>query len=55
MVFSGTTVKEGTGWMMVLAVGKNSTAGKILEHVMQNKNDEESNQTYLELKLVDIA
>ena len=55
MVFSGTTVKEGTGWMMVLAVGKNSTAGKILMHVMQNKNDEESNQTPLELKLGDIA
>jgi len=55
MLFSGTIVKEGTGWMMVLAVGKNSAQGKILEHVMQNKNDEESNQTPLELKLGDIA
>ena len=40
--------------MMVLAVGKNSAAGKIREHVMQNKNDEESNQTPLEIKLGDI-
>jgi len=55
IVFSGTIVKEGSGWMMVLAVGKNSAAGKIREHVMQNKNDEESNQTPLEIKLGDIA
>ena len=55
MVFSGTIVKEGSGWMLVLAVGKNSAAGKIREHVMQNKNDEESNQTPLEIKLGDIA
>lgn len=55
MMFSGTTIKEGNGWMMVLATGKNSAAGKIREHVMQNKNDEESNQTPLEIKLGDIA
>ena len=55
MVFSGTTVKEGEGWMLVLATGPNSAAGKIREHVMQNKEDEESNQTPLELKLGDIA
>lgn len=44
MVFSGTTVKEGEGWMLVLATGPNSAAGKIREHVMQNKEDEESNK-----------
>ena len=55
MLFSGTTIKEGYGWMLVLATGKNSAAGKIREHVMQNKNDEESNQTPLEIKLGDIA
>ena len=55
MLFSGTIIKEGYGWMLVLATGKNSSAGKIREHVMQNKNDEESNQTPLELKLADIA
>ena len=55
MVFSGTTVKEGEGWMLVLATGPNSAAGKIREHVMQNKEDEESNKTPLELKLEDIA
>ena len=55
MVFSGTTVKEGEGWMLVLATGPNSAAGKIREHVMQNKEDEESNQTPLEIKLADIA
>ena len=55
LVFSGTTVKEGSAWMLVLAVGKNSASGKIREHVMQNKNDEESNQTPLEIKLGDIA
>ena len=55
MVFSGTTVKEGEGWMLVLATGQNSAAGKIREHVMQNKEDEESNKTPLELKLEDIA
>ena len=55
MVFSGSTVKEGEGWMLVLATGQNSAAGKIREHVMQNKEDEESNKTPLELKLEDIA
>ena len=55
MVFSGTTVKEGEGWMLVLATGQNSAAGKIREHVMQNKEDEESNKTPLEIKLEDIA
>jgi len=55
MVFSGTTVKEGEGWMLVLATGPNSAAGKIREHVMQNKEDEESNKTPLEIKLEDIA
>ena len=39
----------------VLATGPNSAAGKIREHVMQNKEDEESNQTPLEIKLADIA
>jgi Ca2+ transporting ATPase len=55
MVFSGTTVKEGEGWILVLATGPNSASGKIREHVMQNKEDEESNKTPLELKLEDIA
>ena len=55
MLFSGTTVKEGEGWMLVLATGPNSQAGRIREHVMQNKEDEESNKTPLELKLEDIA
>ena len=55
MVFSGTTVKEGEGWMLVLATGPNSQAGKIREHVMQNKEDDESNKTPLEIKLEDIA
>ena len=55
MVFSGTTVKEGEGWMLVLATGPNSASGKIREHVMQNKEDEESNKTPLEIKLEDIA
>ena len=55
MVFSGTIVKEGEGWMLVLATGPNSAAGKIREHVMQNKEDEESNKTPLEIKLGDIA
>ena len=55
MVFSGTTVKEGEGWMLVLATGPNSQAGRIREHVMQNKEDDESNKTPLELKLEVIA
>ena len=55
MVFSGTTVKEGEGWILILATGPNSASGKIREHVMQNKEDEESNKTPLELKLEDIA
>ncbi len=55
MVFSGTTVKEGEGWILVLATGPNSASGKIREHVMQNKEDEESNKTPLEIKLEDIA
>jgi len=55
MVFSGTTVKEGEGWILILATGPNSASGKIREHVMQNKEDEESNKTPLEIKLEDIA
>ena len=55
MVFSGTTVKEGEGWMLVLATGPNSAAGKIREHIMQSKEDEEKNKTPLEIKLADIA
>ncbi len=35
MVFSGTTVKEGEGWILVLE--NNSAAGKKGEHVMQKK------------------
>ena len=55
LVFSGTTVKEGEGWILILATGPNSASGKIREHVMQNKEDEESNKTPLEIKLEDIA
>ena len=55
LVFSGTTVKEGEGWILVLATGPNSASGKIREHVIQNKEDEESNKTPLEIKLEDIA
>lgn len=55
LLFSGTTVKAGEGWMLVLATGPNSASGKIREHVMQNKADAESNRTPLELKLAAIA
>ena len=37
MVFSGTTVKEGEGWMFVLATGPNSAADKIREHAWKIK------------------
>lgn len=55
ILLSGTLIKAGGGWMMVLAVGKNSTGGKIKEAVRQNKNDEESSKTPLEIKLEEIA
>ena len=34
MIFSGTTVKEGEGWILLLATGPNSASGKIREYVI---------------------
>lgn len=54
IVFSGTSVKEGNGWYMVLSVGSNSKKGKIQESVQQNVENDES-KTPLENKLDVIA
>mgnify|MGYP002625047044 CR=1 FL=1 len=55
MILSGTIVKEEEGWILVLDQVPNSASGKICEYFMQNKEDEESNKTPLELKWEDIA
>jgi P-type Ca2+ transporter type 2B len=54
LIFSGTTVYSGSGWCLVVAVGKNSVSGKIREVVKQAHNEDET-KTPLELKLEDIA
>ena len=54
LIFSGSTVYEGSGWYLVLAVGKNSNSGKIEQSVKQAHNENES-KTPLEVKLEDIA
>lgn len=54
ILISSTTVESGTGWFLVIAVGKNSVKGKINTLVFNSKTDE-NNKTPLELKLSDIA
>jgi magnesium-transporting ATPase (P-type) len=50
-LFSGCQVSEGTALMMVLAVGVNSTGGKIQELL----NESQDNLTPLQAKLKDVA
>ena len=54
VLYSGTMVKEGNGWMLVLAVGKNSKKGKIEADIIASQQAEDS-KTPLENKLEDIA
>ena len=49
LLWSGTNVEYGQGWMIVLAVGKNSSSGKILESVLINSENQD--KTPLEIKL----
>ena len=50
LIWSGTSVELGNGWMMILAVGKNSSNGKIMNTVLANKLNSD-NKTPLEIKL----
>jgi Ca2+ transporting ATPase len=52
LLWSGTLVKTGSGWMVVLAVGKHSFSGRIKLTVKQAQTDD---KTPLEIKLEDIA
>lgn len=54
LIFSGTQVKEGSGWYLAWAVGTNSKKGQIMQSVQQNQENDDS-KTPLELKLDDIA
>lgn len=54
LLLSGTTVMSGSGWMMVLAVGKFSLGGAIQETVKKSQEDE-GFKTPLEEKLEVIA
>lgn len=54
IVFSSTQVSSGYGTFMVLAVGKNSTKGK-LQQVVLNEGNKDESKTPLELKLEDVA
>jgi len=54
LFLSGTTMKSGTGWMLVLAVGINSIGGAIQEAVKKSQEDEDF-KTPLEIKLEVIA
>lgn len=49
LIWSGTTVEQGQGWMVALAVGKNSSNGRIMESVLVNL--ENQTKTPLEDKL----
>jgi P-type Ca2+ transporter type 2B len=52
LLISGTSVNSGSGWFLVLAVGKHSVKGKIEEMVVISK---ENSVSPLEIKLGDIA
>ena len=54
LVYSSTIVNSGYGTLLVLAVGKNSTKGKLQKMIINEGNEEES-KTPLELKLEDVA
>ena len=54
LLLSGTTMKSGSGWLIVLAVGVNSIGGAIQEAVKKSQEDEDF-KTPLEVKLEDIA
>jgi len=54
LLLSGTTIKSGSGWLLVLAVGKYSIGGAIQEAVKKSQEDEDF-KTPLEYKLEDIA
>lgn len=53
-IFSGTEVREGGGWFIVLAVGSSSKKGQIQESVVQSQENDDS-KTPLETKLDNIA
>lgn len=52
ILISGTSIRNGEGWMIVIAVGANSAKGKIKQHV---ENNEETSKTPLEEKLDELA
>lgn len=52
VVVSGTAIKQGTGYMIVVSVGENSAIGRIKKSIDEN---EESNETPLQKKLDKIA
>lgn len=54
VLISSTVIESGSGWFLVVAVGKNSVKGKINTIVFNSKTDAEE-KTPLELKLEDIA
>ena len=55
ILLSGTEVKEGEGWMLILATGPNSITGKIrLQNILNEEVDKENNLTPLGIKLTDI-
>ena len=54
LVYSGTLVKEGNGWMITLAIGKYSKKGRI-ESQITLSNESDDNKTPLETKLENIA
>lgn len=55
IVFSGTTVKEGEGKMLVLATGSESAEGKIREHKIYTEEEDETKITPSEMKLINIT
>ena len=54
VLISSTTIETGSGWLLALAVGKNSIKGKVSNIVILSKGDS-SDKTPLEIKLEDIA
>lgn len=55
IVMSGTTVETGTGTIIVIAVGKNSAEGRILELSTQDDDDETPLQKKLNKIAMDIS
>lgn len=55
VLFNGTTVTEGQGWMLVTAVGEATATGATMVELLEKKNEERLKQTPMQERLDDVA